>query len=623
VAATWPAVRSFRGAFVANGGGGFGEAAAGDHLQTLYWFWLVGHRLGDGHAPWLDPYSFQPLVPPRLTLGGWPYGLPFWPLEALFGPVVAWNVLLLATIVAAGLLTFAWLRALELPAWAAALGGLAYAVAPYRLEQSAEHLLGWIAVLLPLALLAIERARARRSHAWGALAAAATISIPLSGQVHLTLGAIPLVVVYAFVRGRGLPLAWVAGGVVGAIGVGLAVRYAIIGDSVEASQRTLFQVRAYQASWLDLLSRSQRQGSEQFVFLGWFTPALAIAGAAVLWRAGQRLLTGVLAVAAVVPVLLAVGTHLPTYELLWDAFPPFRYPRVPARLMPIANLAFAALAAVAAASLLRRRVVVLGAVLLVAIGADLIVRPFAATAADRGNAAYAAPLEGRMLELPLFQPGIHWGSTYLWYELQAPVERPGGYSTLAPEEAFDWYWPLNRLSCGVWLPGDAERLAAVDIGRIAFHRGLYQAAGVPGAWFGWRGLAEHGWSPIAADGPITLLARGAGPPGVAPVPEPPRSEPVFCEGWRGLAMSELQAPFWLYGEGTLELGFSSPLPTPARLWVDGEPRPLPAALSMSASVELVGRRWHWVMPEVTQLFPGRPAPSGLRLETMAFEGWGA
>ena len=44
-------------------------------------------------------------------------------------------------------------------------------IAPYRLAQSAGHLLGWIAVLLPVALYAFERSRAASSraaaHAWG------------------------------------------------------------------------------------------------------------------------------------------------------------------------------------------------------------------------------------------------------------------------------------------------------------------------------------------------------------------------------------------------------------------------------------------------------------------------
>ena len=66
---------------------GAGEPPAGDHLQSVYRFWLVGHQLEHGEAPWKDPYSFQPIVEPQTVLGGWPFGFGFWPLEAAFGPV--------------------------------------------------------------------------------------------------------------------------------------------------------------------------------------------------------------------------------------------------------------------------------------------------------------------------------------------------------------------------------------------------------------------------------------------------------------------------------------------------------------------------------------------------------
>ena len=49
---------------------------AGDHLQSVYRFWLVGHQLEQGEAPG-GIYSFQPIVEPQTVLGGWPFGLPF------------------------------------------------------------------------------------------------------------------------------------------------------------------------------------------------------------------------------------------------------------------------------------------------------------------------------------------------------------------------------------------------------------------------------------------------------------------------------------------------------------------------------------------------------------------
>ena len=157
------------------------------------------------------PYSYQPLVEPQVVLGGWPYGFPFWPLEALFGPVVAWNLLVLAVTFAACLFAYLWLRELELPLAAAALGGLAFGIAPYRVVQSGGHLLGWVAVLVPLRCgrSSGRAARSRRAEPTrGVRSAAALVSIPLSGQLHLALGALPLVAVYAAVRYRLVPSLW-------------------------------------------------------------------------------------------------------------------------------------------------------------------------------------------------------------------------------------------------------------------------------------------------------------------------------------------------------------------------------------------------------------------------------
>ena len=59
--------------------------------------------------------------------------------------------------------------------------------------------------------------------------------------------------------------------------------------------------------------------------------------------------------------------------------------------------------------------------------------------ADEGNAVYdrvAAAPPGRLLELPVLAPDVYAGSVYLYYAMQAPRERPLGYSTAAPPAAF-------------------------------------------------------------------------------------------------------------------------------------------------------------------------------------------
>jgi hypothetical protein len=625
--ATLPASANFGSAFIADGADGHGEPAAGDHLQGVYRFWLVGHQLARGDAPWIDPYSFQPLVEPQVVLAGWPFGLAFWPLEAAFGPVVAWNLLLLGTIVAAGLLTYGWLRELDLPPGAAALGGLAFALAPYRVAQSGTHLLGWIAVLLPLALYAYERSRRakrrRNGHLWGALAAAAIVSIPLSGQVHLALGAVPFVAVYVAVRAARLAAVWAAAGLAGAVGAGIAIHLTIVRESAESGGRSLQEVGEFSADFWDLVSRWLSSDLEEFVYIGWLLPVLAVIGAVVLWRSGRRLLTVVLGAGALLPPLLALGTNLPLYELLWDAFPPLRFPRVPGRLMPVADLAVAALAAVAAARLVAasgRRASLATAVLLALVAADLLVFPLGSSSADQGNRAYAARRDepaGRVLELPLFEPGIHFGSVYDYYQLQAPRERPGGYSTLVPRGAYDFYFLRNRLSCGVWLRGDEETLEEIDVQYVTFHKGMYAQGMVPGAWFGWQGLLDHGFSPVARGGLVTLFSRSGNARIPVPVPEPPRGQPLFCEGWDGRVMDERQGPLWLYGAGTVRVTVKAAAEVPATLWVDGElaDRAVVASPTILAG-ELDGSGWHALVLEVPQLLETEP-PQGLELVEVA------
>ena len=626
MAATWPAVGSFGSAFLAGGADGHGEAAAGDHLQAVYRFWLAGHQLEQGEAPWVDPYSFQPLVEPQTVLGAWPFALPFWPLEALFGPVVAWNVLLLSTIVAAGLLAHWWLRALGVAPAGALVGGIAFAIAPYRLAQSSVHLIGWIAVLLPLALLAIEQARKaesrRAAHAWGALAALALLAVPLSGQVHLALGAVPFVLVYALVRFGRVPLAWAAAGTAAAVGLSLAIRYTLIAGSAEEGGRSLQEVGEFSAEWSDLLSRWQLGGLEDFVYVGWLTPLLAGAGAVFLWRGGQRGLAALLGVAAVVPPLLALGTNLPLYSWLWHALPPLRYPRVPGRLLPVADLALAGLVAVAVARavmLAGRRATVAAGALAVLVAADLMVLPLSATPADPDNDAYAAlraEPPGRLLELPLIEPGIHYGSVQDYYALQAPRERLSGYSTLVGQRPFDFYFTHNRISCGIWLPGDEQALKTAGVEAVTFHRGLYAAAEIPGAPFGWRGLLEHGFAPTTTGGAITLFTRSDPEGSTTPPEEPSRERPFLCQGWRGRTMAERQGPLWIFGSGTLELAVSTPAALEVGLWVDGERRPdVLVSDAATLTAELEGERWHAVVVEIPELLPSNP-PRGLRLESV-------
>jgi hypothetical protein len=591
---------------MSGGAAAHGEAAPGDHLQTLYHFWLVGHQLEHGRAPWRDPYTFRPEAKPQPNYAGWPFGMLFWPLGAVFGLVGGWNVLVILLYGVAGLVACAWLLELGLPRGPALAGGLVFAIAPYRVQQSVGHLLGPISILLPLALWAFERAL-RRNGWWLLLSGGAIASIPLSGQVHLALGAIPFFLAYAICRTRDRRLlAGVAIAALAAVGAGLVVRETLIKGSTQSGGRSLDEITRYSARAGDFLSRQLDHGrSEQFVFLGWATPLIAIAGLALLLRARRYGLAALLGFGALIPIVLALGTHTPIYSALWHALPPFRFPRVPERLLPIACLCIAALFALAVARSRKPWVAPLAvALVLVDLHASLYRE---SAAGDPGRVAPTA--EGRLLELPVFDPDVHYGSVYLWYDTVAHRERPGGYSTTAPKTAKRTAARLHRLNCGDWSDDTAAELGQLAVDAITLHRGLYSRnPGVPStSWFAWRGLLAHGWTVQKTAGAVWLFERKR--IGLLPsLAEPTRTQSVFCQGWyadsgSGRYMSETHAPFWIYGSGRLRLRFA-PSPLPSRVTVDGR-----------RSFQLRKRGWHLVTVDVPNLVrvDGQKKRVGLKL----------
>jgi len=576
-----------RSHFLSGGAPSHGDASPGDHLQTLWHYWLVGHQLEHGRAPWRDPYTFRPEAKPQPNYAGWPFGFLFWPLGALFGLVAGWNLLQLVIYVLAGLFACAWLRELGLPRGPALAGGLVFAIAPYRVQQSVGHLLGPISILLPLSLWAFERG-------WFWLFAAALASIPLSGQVHLALGAIPFVLAYALVRRRDRRA--VVGAVAGAllaVGAGLLVRETLIKGSTEAGGRKLAEITRYSAHVGDLVSRSLDPGrSEQFVFLGWLTPLLALAGLVLLLRARRYGLAAVLGLGVVIPVVLALGTNTAIYSPLWHALPPFRFPRVPERLLPIACLCLAALVAFALA---RARAVVV-AVVIALLFFDLHAHVYRESAVGHPDrVAYRGP--GRVLELPIFDPSVHYGSVYLWYDTSSQRQRPSGYSTTAPRAAKRTADRLERLNCGDWSDDTAGLLERLGVRAIAVHLGLYGPEDHSGA-FAVDSLLARGWKVRRAAGSALLFERWAS--GSAPeLRKPAEPFPYVCVGWYperggGRYMSETHAALWVYSVRRPRLRFA-PTPFPPRVTV--HPRTRSGWRLVTVDVEHL-RRVHGLKPRV-------------------------
>jgi hypothetical protein len=152
--------------------------------------------------------------------------------------------------------------------------------------------------------------------------------------------------------------------------------------------------------------------------------------------------------------------------------------------MPIACLALAGLAALAV-SRMRWRWAPLLVIALVAVDLRAGVTAYRPTAADKGNGAYSELGKrpgGRLLELPVYAPDRHEASVYLYYAMQAPRQRPAGYSTIAPARAARVLRELQPCA-------DVRHLGELGVRFLAVHGPL--RCGVPGRL-------------IARDGPVSL-----------------------------------------------------------------------------------------------------------------------
>jgi hypothetical protein len=219
-----------------------------------------------------------------------------------------------------------------------------------------------------------------------------------------------------------------------------------------------------------------------------------------------------------------------------------------------------------------------------------------------GDRSVVAHVSSRLLELPIFDPGVHYGSVYLWYDTAAHAQRPSGYSTTAPKVAKATARRLERLNCGDWSGNTVGELRRLGAQTIALHLGLFlRNAAVPNrSYFAWRGLIHHDWKFVRRTGPVWVFARGGGPPRPS-LTAPPTQTPVFCQGWYGDVgdgrfMSEPHAPLWIYGSGRVKLVFA-PSPLPRRFTVDERPQRGP-------TLNLGKRGWHVVTVDVPHLMTG-------------------
>jgi hypothetical protein len=116
----------------------------------------------------------------------------------------------------------------------------------------------------------------------------------------------------------------------------------------------------------------------------------------------------------------------------------------------------------------RRRVPALPIVAL-----DLRVAAYRPLGSDEDNPVYAALAKappGRVLDEPVYLPDRQEASVYLYYAMQAPRERPAGYSTTAPRAADAALRRIRGLLCSA-RPGLNELLAELGVRYVVLHSG--------------------------------------------------------------------------------------------------------------------------------------------------------
>lgn len=320
-----------------------GTSVVGWAGDNYYFVWLIGW-----YEEALIRLQRSPLVAPHLNYPeGWHLAgneltpamvLPALPVSLAGGPVLAYNLVLLASFVLSGLGVYLWVWRLTRRQWPALLAGVAFAFLPYRMS----HLLGHLNLMgtqwLPFYFMSLEGLARRRRRSPGHIAVALVFLglIGLTSQYYLYMTLVLSVVFAAawlLLANRPGPGRAVAGGRLAvlallALPVALvtAAPYVQLQRSGQGLRHTLEEARYWSASPTDFVLPSprhpiwgdwvrQRFGRarwiEQTLYLGAAAGALATVGlAAAMRRPRWRRPALAIGIGAGAAFVLALGTDL-------------------------------------------------------------------------------------------------------------------------------------------------------------------------------------------------------------------------------------------------------------------------------------------------------------------------
>lgn len=479
-----PSNRVWNGGYVQS----FMNVSIGDHVQMTYYLWLWWHALTTfSHLPWLDAFQFAATRHVTYFTFGWPLVLVSIPVQAMFGPIAAYNAVFYLGFVAAATATYLWVRQLGLPPPAAAVAGFAFAFAPFRLSQL-SHANSILSFLLPLSLYAAERAlrgheRHARWAAWGCVAC--FVSLTASSEMHLVFFFAPVLALYILVRARSVPrerlARFVLPLVVLILGSALFLFFTYwltFRPSMRAETGVGDRAARYAPELADIVRKTSP--AERTAYPGAVIALVATIGAVLGYRRRtDRQMVALLIELTVAAYVLALLPGLGTTGLrLFRSIPVLALIDNPGRVVVVVALALAALAAFALRGLGDQRRGTQAVVAGLLMAAILMDSDYRARAVDAGpadpNLMPSVPAGASVLELPSY-PGNHAAASR--YQLQltyTPGPRVGGYSALVTPEAYKVQrrtWALNDVPpdpCR-WL--DVSRSIKFDY--VAVHAALF------------------------------------------------------------------------------------------------------------------------------------------------------
>jgi hypothetical protein len=309
----------------------------------------------------------------------------------------------------------------------------------------------------------------------------------------------------------------------------MIVKKTVFAPSVAGGGRSFPEVAAFSPGPAGLLSPTSTN-AEKMVYLGIVALLLAAAGAVCARKIvdpRRRLLVAFFGGTFALGTLLAVGPHLtvfPLYHLLYTTVPMFNFPRVTGRLLTVAAVGFAALAAAGLAGLRAwggRWAGVLTIACLLPLVADYLPRHRPGlTTLPASHPVYDALAREKtpgevILELPIWPGSSAWSSLYLWYTTRYRNRLLNGYSPAAPHDYVEnIFRPLYPLDFGELRRPQYELLSRLGIRFIVFHEEDYPPK--IGAYpfpFAAANLAESPYlEAVAAEPPLRLFRLRQAPP---------------------------------------------------------------------------------------------------------------